>query len=112
MQRMLRQSRISEKNILYLQSLTSSEAPDIAEQAAVVLAIAMLCPGRRHRARRLKPHDELWTKMVDLGLVDEVHTGAEDQVEDECFSEEQGMAEQAAAGDGGEAAIPVGHRRA
>ena len=76
---MLDQSRISEKNVRHLRSLASSPAADVAEWAAVLLEIARVHPGRRHRLRRLKRHPELWARMHRLGMVEHFHDEPDDQ---------------------------------
>lgn len=79
MERMLEQSRISEKNVRYLRSLTSSPVPEVAEWAAVLLEMARLHPGRRHRLRRLKRYPELWARMHRLGIVEDFHDELADE---------------------------------
>ena len=76
---MLDQSCISEKNVRYLRSLTSSPAADVAERAAVILEIARLQPGRRHRLQHLKRHPELWARMLRLGIVEDFHDELADE---------------------------------
>ncbi len=71
MQGMLEQSHISQKNVRYLRSLVSSPAADVAEWAAVLLEIARIHPGRRHRLGRLKRHPDLWARMHRLGIVED-----------------------------------------
>ena len=70
---MLEQSRISEKNVRYLRALALSPAPDVAQWAAVLLEIARIHPGRRHRRRCLAGYPELWARMHRLGMVEEFH---------------------------------------
>lgn len=70
LERMLEQSRISEKNVRYARALQSSPTPEVVEWAAVVLEIARLHPGRHRRLRRLKRHRELWARMQRLGIVE------------------------------------------
>jgi hypothetical protein len=68
---MLEQSRISEKNVRYLRSLLSSSATDVAQWAAVLLEIARIHPGRRHRLASLKSNPQLWSRMCALGIVED-----------------------------------------
>jgi hypothetical protein len=68
---MLAQSRISEKNVRYLRSLTTSPEADVVEWAAVLLEIARIHPGRRHRLRSLGRHPDLWARMLRLGLIED-----------------------------------------
>lgn len=79
MEGMLEQSRISEKNVRHLRTLASSRAADVAEWAAVLLEIARVHPGRRHRLRRLKRHLELWARMHRLGIVEDFHDDLADE---------------------------------
>jgi len=79
MEGMLEQSRISEKNVSHLRSPASSPAADVAEWAAVLLDIARLHPGRRHRMRRLKRYPELWARMYRLGIVEDFHEELADE---------------------------------
>jgi len=79
MEGMLEQSRISEKNVCRLRSLVSSPAADVAEWAAVLLEIARVYPGRRHRLRLLKRHPELWARMHRLGIFEDFHDELADE---------------------------------
>lgn len=69
MERMLDQSRISEKNVTYLRGLAASPSPDVAEWAAVLLEIARIHPYRRRRYAALRRHRRLWGRMARLGIV-------------------------------------------
>jgi hypothetical protein len=80
---MLEQSRISEKNVRYLHSLAASPTAEVAEWAAVLLEIARLHPGRRHRLGHLKRHPDLWARMHRLGIVEQYQPGGEDLLVDE-----------------------------
>ena len=82
MQGILEQSHISEKNVRYLRSLVPSPATDVAEWAAVLLEIARVHPGRRHRLGHLKRHPELWARMCRLGIVEDFAA----EPADECAS--------------------------
>lgn len=68
---MLGQSRISENNIRYLESLVASEAKDVASSAVALLEVARLSPGKRRRWSRLKQHPELLRSLARLGLIPE-----------------------------------------
>lgn len=85
MEDMLKQSRISEKNVLYLSTLASSSASDVAERAAILIEIARAHPGRRHRLQRLQRHSELWAKMLRLGIVEDFHAELADEATGEWF---------------------------
>lgn len=74
---MLEESRISEKNVGYLTSLLASPSSDVVERAKIMLQIARLKPGKRKRYRHLRQHEELWSSMVRLGMVDELEIDAE-----------------------------------
>lgn len=82
---MLAQSRISEKNVRHLRSLASSPAADVAEQAAVLLEIARIHPGRRHCLRSLRRYPDLWARMLRLGLIEDFP----EEPEEEPWHEEQ-----------------------
>ena len=71
MEGMLELSRISEKNIRYLRSLAASPTADVAEWAGVLLEIAHIHPGRRHRLWHLKRLPDLWARMHRLGIVED-----------------------------------------
>lgn len=85
MEGMLAQSRISEKNVRCLRSLTSSPAADVAERALLLLEIARIHPGRRHRLRSLKRHPDLWARMLRLGMIEDFP----EELEEEPWHEEQ-----------------------
>ncbi len=75
MERMLHQSRISEKNVAYLRGLAASPSPDVAEWAAVLLEIARIHPYRRRRYAALRRHRRLWARMARLGIVADYGSG-------------------------------------
>jgi hypothetical protein len=63
----LDQINISKKNIARLKQLTTSSIPEVTGRATVVLDIALIAPGKRHRIRKLRrngPH--LIAKLQDL----------------------------------------------
>ena len=68
--RFMRQSHISEKNVLRLEQMVKSENPHVASLAAIVLRVAQVKP---YKTRRLKflaqRHPELLRKLEDTGLV-------------------------------------------
>ena len=68
--RFMRQSHISEKNVVRLEQMVKSENPQVAGLAAIVLRVAQVKP---YRTRRLKflaqRHPELLRKLEDTGLV-------------------------------------------
>ncbi|MFT5130009.1 MAG: hypothetical protein ACI8W8_003638 [Rhodothermales bacterium] len=79
----IEQSRISDKNIKRLSTLASHEAPDIAEHAAALLAIAKVYPFKKKRWKRLaKTHFHLlqrYKKAVGIWEEADVY---------DCFGEE------------------------
>jgi hypothetical protein len=68
--RFMRQSHISEKNVVRLEQMVKSENPHVASLAAIVLRVARVKP---YRTRRLKflaqRHPELLRELEDTGLV-------------------------------------------
>jgi hypothetical protein len=68
--RFMRQSHISERNVVRLEQMVKSENPDVAKLAAIVLRVARVKP---YRTRRLKfiaqRHPELLRELEDVGLV-------------------------------------------
>ena len=68
--RLMRQSHISEKNVVRLEQMVKSENPHVARLAAMVLRVARVKP---YRTRRLKflaqKHPELLRELEDTGLV-------------------------------------------
>ena len=68
--RFLKQSHISEKNVTRLGRMATSDNPQVASLAAIVLEVARIMP---YKTRRLKflaqKHPELLRKLEDAGLV-------------------------------------------
>jgi hypothetical protein len=68
--RFMRQSHISEKNVVRLEQMAKSENPQVASLAAIVLKVAWVKP---YRTRRLKflaqRHPELLQELQEMGLV-------------------------------------------
>lgn len=68
--RFMRQSHISEKNVVRLEQMVKSENSHVASLAAIVLRVARVKP---YRTRRLKflaqSHPELLRELEDTGLV-------------------------------------------
>ena len=66
----MRQSHISEKNVVRLEQMVKSENPHVVTLAAIVLRVARVKP---YRTRRLKflaqRHPELLRELEDTGLV-------------------------------------------
>ena len=66
----LRQSHISDKNVVRLKKLTESSNERIAERAAIVFEIAQIKP---YKSRRLKvlarKRRDLLQKLKDTGLI-------------------------------------------
>jgi hypothetical protein len=66
----LKQSHISEKNVIRLTQMAKSDNPKIASLAEIVLEVARIKP---YKTRRLKflaqKHPELLRKLEDTGLV-------------------------------------------
>lgn len=66
----LRQSSISEKNVSRLSALATSEEPEIAELAKVVLDIGTVKPHKRKRLAFLaRSHRDLIVKLEETGLI-------------------------------------------
>jgi hypothetical protein len=68
--RFLKQSHISEKNVIRLRQMAKSDNPQVASLAEIVLEVARLRP---YKTRRLKflgqKHPELLRKLEDTGLI-------------------------------------------
>jgi hypothetical protein len=68
--RFLKQSHISEKNVIRLRQMAKSDNPQVASLAEIVLEVARLKP---YKTRRLKflgqKHPELLRKLEDTGLI-------------------------------------------
>jgi len=65
-----RQPNISRKNLKRLRLLATSKHPRIAELATVVLAVALVTPGKRNRiGRLLHNHPDLFEKLEALDLL-------------------------------------------
>ena len=66
----LHQSNISEKNLSRLTALATSEKPEIAELAKVVLEIGKVKPHKRKRLSFLaRNHHDLILKLEETGLI-------------------------------------------
>ncbi len=66
----LRQSNISEKNLSRLTALATSENPEIAELAKVVLEIGKVKPHKRKRLSFLaRNHRDLIVRLEETGLI-------------------------------------------
>jgi len=64
------QSQISRRNIARLEKLAASQAGEVAAQAAVMLEVARVAPGKRRRFHRIRSsHPELWERMQAVGLL-------------------------------------------
>lgn len=64
------QSRISSKNVKRLEELATWKDKDVAEQAAVMLEVARIAPGKRRRLPRIRAsRPELWRRLIEVGLV-------------------------------------------
>lgn len=64
------QSRISAKNVKRLAELSTWKGKDVAEQAAVMLEVARIAPGKRRRLERIRAfRPELWRHLIKMGLV-------------------------------------------
>lgn len=69
--RFLRQSRISEKNVKRLSTLSESPDPEVAEWARLALEVARAKPGRRKRLAFLnRHHPELVARLEATGLIE------------------------------------------
>jgi hypothetical protein len=68
--RFMRQSHVSEKNVVRLEQMVKSENPRVARLAAIVLRVARVKP---YRSRRLKflarTHPEVLRELEETGLV-------------------------------------------
>jgi hypothetical protein len=68
--RFMRQSHISEKNVVRLEKMVKSEDPQVASQAAIVLKVAKVKPYKARRLRFLaQRHPELLQQLQDAGLI-------------------------------------------
>ena len=68
--RFMRQSHISEKNVVRLEQMVKSENPQVASLAAMVLKVARVKPYRTRRLKFLaRRHPELLQELQDTGLV-------------------------------------------
>ena len=64
------QSRISRKNVKRLTELATWKDKDVAEQAAVMLEVAQIAPGKRRRLERIRTsRPVLWRRLIEVGLV-------------------------------------------
>ena len=71
--KMLRQSRISEKNIKYLEKLSLSPDPDVAIPSKVVLEIAKVRPFKKNRLKHLaRERRDLILGLEETGLIYEI----------------------------------------
>ena len=76
----LQQSRISEKNLKRLQTLTEAEEPRIAEMAAVVIEVARVKPYRKRRIQILaRERRDLLDALARVGLIDEYEAWGDDE---------------------------------
>ena len=67
----LEQSNISAKNLRRLQVLEAETLDDVAKLASAVRQIAIVCPGKRKRWKRLKhQHGELFKLALEVGLLE------------------------------------------
>ena len=72
--KMLRQSRISEKNIKYLEKLSLSPDPEIAVPSKVVLEIAKVRPFKKKRLKHLaRERRDLIEGLEETGLIYAIH---------------------------------------
>lgn len=70
----LNQSRISDKNLLRLGTLTASNEPRIAELAALVLEVARVAPNKKRRLSRLaRERRDLLDALEESGLIPADH---------------------------------------
>ncbi len=68
----LHQSNISEKNVARLSELATSEKPEIAKLARIVLEIGKVKPHKRKRLSFLaRNHRDLITRLEETGLIAE-----------------------------------------
>jgi len=66
----MRQSHISEKNVVRLEQMVKSENPHVARLAAIVLRVARVKPYRTRRLKFLaRTHPEVLRELEDTGLV-------------------------------------------
>lgn len=66
----LKQSHISDRNVLRLKSLASSDNPRIAELASVVIEVAQVKPYKKRRLKVLaKENRDLLKKLKETGLI-------------------------------------------
>ena len=66
----LKQSHISEKNVVRLRKLVKSNNPQVASLAEIVLEVARVKPYKTRRLKFLaKKHPELLRKLQDTGLI-------------------------------------------
>ncbi len=64
------QSRISRNNVKRLTELSTWKDKDVAEQAAVMLEVARIAPGKRRRLQRIRAsRPELLRRLIEVGLV-------------------------------------------
>ena len=68
--RFLKQSHISEKNVLRLRQMEKSDNPQVASLAEIVLEVARLKPYKTRRLKFLaRKHPELLRKLEVTGLI-------------------------------------------
>jgi hypothetical protein len=71
LERMLRQSRISSKNVKWAESLAKHDDEEVRNLASIVAEIGRVHPHRRRRHAAIRrAHAQLWERMVAAGLVE------------------------------------------
>ena len=81
LERMLRQSRISSKNITWAESLAKHEDEEVRNLASIVAEIGRVHPYRRRRHGAIRrAHAQLWERMVAAGLVEDWFTAGSDSL--------------------------------
>jgi hypothetical protein len=70
LERILRQSNISRRNVAWAESFATHEDEEIRTLATIVAEVGRVHPHRRRRHGRIRhQHPELWQRIVAAGLV-------------------------------------------
>jgi len=99
----MHQSRISEKNLARLEKMTTSQNPEVAGLAAIVLKVGRVKPYKRRRLKFLaRMHPELILDLEDTGLILAHTWNWEPMEEPEIFTQENWEATYLSAEEDGE----------